>query len=737
MELKGTIEGLVFRNAENGYTVAAVDVHGLVLTAVGIFPPVTEGEEVTLVGEYKKNPRYGDQFVVEQVIVAPPKSKENMIRYLASGLFPGIGEVTATSIVDYFGMDTFDVLEMNPSRLVEVRGVSRKKAMDMADRYNDLRRMQHAILFLTQYHVSVNLAIKIYKFYEALTESIVRTNPYRLVEDIDGIGFRTADTIALSMGIDKEDPNRVRAALRHCLDDGANKQGNTYLPYGQVLAMTLKLLEFDDTKAGLVMDVLEGMETVGDVIRIPDEDATGIMLAKHFHREQAIAAKLVALMRDNTGLGFEYEKEIDFFEKVYGITLHPMQRKAVTAALNNGGVVITGGPGTGKTTIIKCIIHLLERAGNSYVLTAPTGRAAKRMSEATGRVAKTIHRLLELNPRSGGMGFVYDDHNPLQADVVIVDEISMADEIIFYSLLRAMQRGARLVLVGDKDQLPSVGAGSVLADIIASKVMPVVQLDHIYRQAEGSFIITNAHLINSGHLPEADKSSKDFFFDYTDDEPRMLQDVVQFCTKRIATYLPVSPQDIQVLAPLKKGEVGVNNINTQLQNALNPASPHKKELVLGSTILREGDRVIQMCNNYDIVWNRAGEHGDVSSGEGVFNGDVGVIEKIDRGNMTALVRFEDDRIAEYGAEDLSDLSLAYAISVHKSQGSEFRVVIVVVSQYNPMILTKNLLYTAVTRAKDMVVLVGNKQSYLRMAHNKRTDKRYTALVRFIAEAQAT
>ena len=735
MEIRGTIEGLIFRNAENGYTVAAVDAHGMMITAVGIFPPITEGEEVTLVGEYKKNARYGDQFAVEQVIVSPPKSPENMVRYLSGGLFPGIGEVTARAIVRQFGVDTFDIIEFNPSRLTEVRGVSRRKADSLSDRYVELRQMQRSIMFLTQYHVSLNLAIRIYKRYEDLTESIIQTNPYKLVEDIDGIGFRTADTIALSMGIDKMDANRVRAGIRHTLDDGANRLGHTYLPYGQVVAMTLRLLEYGEDQANLVMDVLESMEIVGDVKRINETDGgTGIMLSKHFHREQAIAKRLVQLMQEAVRYHFDYEKEIDFFEKLYGIRLHPTQRAAVTAAMNNGGVVITGGPGTGKTTIIKCIIHLLEHAECSYVLTAPTGRAATRMSEATGRVAKTIHRLLVLTPKAMNVSYAFNEDNPLQADVIIVDEISMADESIFYALLRAVRRGARLILVGDKDQLPSVGAGCVLADIIESGIMPVMMLDHIYRQQEGSFIIANAHLINKGVLPDPDPKSRDFFFDYNDNEAQMLTDVVQFCTKRIGTYLNVTPADIQVLAPLKKGEVGVNHLNEVLQDAVNPAAPYKKEITVGTMILREGDRVIQTSNNYDIEWTRD-ETGGGTAGTGVFNGDVGIVETIERGSMTVKVRFEDERVATYGADELSDLSLAYAVSVHKSQGSEFRVVIVVASQYNPMVLNKNLLYTAVTRAKEMVVLVGNKRTFQYMVRNKRTERRFTALVRFIRELQ--
>lgn len=729
MELKGTVEGIVFRNAENGYTVLAVDVHGLIITAVGIFPPITEGENVTLIGEYKTNSRFGEQFVVNEVVVVPPTNEEGMIRYLSSGLFKGIGEITASAIVRKFGKDTFDIIQYNPTRLAEVRGISAKKSEEISVKFEQLRSMQNTIMFLTKHGVSLNLSMKIYKLYGVLSESIVRTNPYRMVGEVEGIGFRTADIIATSMGIEHENPNRIKAAIRYVLDEIASRSGHTYLPVGRIIAECNKVLAFTDEQKPLIEDAISDMETLNEIVRINTAKSSGMMLDKYFNLENSIAKRLVTIMDEARPLTLNFDREIEFYQKINNITLHPTQKEAIAMALNSGAVVITGGPGTGKTTIIKCIIYLLERMGITYSLTAPTGRASKRMSEATGRNAATIHRLLEFN-KSAESTFVYNERNPLTQDVYIVDEVSMADEFIFNALLRAMPRTSKLILVGDKDQLPSVGAGSVLADVIQSDLMPVIALSHIYRQAEDSFIVTNAHLINKGIMPEPDKRSSDFFFDYQTDTRTALDHTVQFCTKRIVNYLNVSPDDIQVLAPLKKGDIGVIALNKALQNALNPSSFSKKEITVGQTVFREGDRVIQVSNNYDILWERVdGE--ESTNGEGVFNGDIGKIVAIDKGEMRVTVRFEDGRIATYPPENLDQLALAYAISVHKSQGSEFKVVILVVERYNPMVLSKNLLYTAVTRAKNMVVLIGGRETYEKMAKNKYTERRMTALVEFI------
>jgi len=733
MEIKGSIEGIVFRNAENGYTVAAVDVHGLMITAVGIFPPITEGETVTLIGDYKENSRYGQQFVVQEVVITPPKSKEGIMRYLSSGLFKGIGDVTASAIVKKFGEETFDIIEFNPLRLAEIRGISAKKAKEIGEKFYEMRSVQRAIMFLTHYNVSLNLALKIYRVYEANTESIIQTNPYRIVGDIEGVGFKTADTIAMSLGIEKNDPNRIKAGIRHILDDVAARSGHTYLPSGRVFKELKKLLALDDDTDELIGSAMEDMEFNEELVRISfDGCVSGLMLDKYYKMETSIAKRLVKIMSEGRSLDLNLDREIASFEYNYKISLHQRQKEAVEAAINYGSVIITGGPGTGKTTIIKCIIFILERMGISYALTAPTGRASKRMNEATGRPASTIHRLLTVNRMGGRTTFVHNENNPLTQDVLIVDETSMADEFILNALLKALDHGTKLIFVGDKDQLPSVGAGCVLADMISSKLIPVVELTHIYRQAEGSFIISNAHLINKGILPEPDRTSKDFFFDYQEDEGVALEHTVQFVTTRLPKFLNVSPDEIQVLAPLKIGTAGVNNLNKCLQEAINPPSKEKSELTVGMHVLREGDRVIQIANNYDIEWYRD-YNGEITNGAGVFNGDIGKIEEIDKGSMKLVVKFEDERVAEYSAEEIDQLALSYSISVHKAQGSEFKAVVLVISRYNPMVLSKNLFYTAVTRAKDLVVVVGNKENVARMTKNRYTEKRLTALVNFINE----
>ena len=733
MEIKGSIEGIIFRNAENGYTVALVDVHGLTITAVGIFPPITEGEVVTLLGDYKDNSRYGEQFVVQEVVVTPPRSAEGIMRYLGSGLFRGIGEVTASAIVKKFGEETFDIIEFSPSRLAEVRGISAKKASEIGSKFIELRSMQRAIMFLTHYNVSLNLSLKIYRVYEANTESIIQTNPYRIVGDIDGVEFKTADTIAMNLGLDLKDPNRVKAGIRHILDEVASRSGHTYLPSGRVVSELKKLLNLNEDCEELVASALEEMEFNEEIVRISfDGCVSGLMLDKYYRTETGIAKRLVRLMSEGRPLDLNLEEEISFYERVNHITLHSRQKEAVEAAINYGSVIITGGPGTGKTTIIKCIIYLFERMNVSYALTAPTGRASKRMNEATDRPASTLHRLLMANRAGARTVFVHNENNPLTQNVIIVDETSMADEFILFSLLKAMDHGSKIIFVGDKDQLPSVGAGSVLADMISSRLIPVVELTHIYRQSEGSYIISNAHLINKCVLPEPAKDSKDFFFDYQDDENVALEHVVQFVTERLPKYLKVAAEDIQVLAPLKVGVSGVNNLNKVLQESINPPSKLKSEITVGTQILREGDRVIQTYNNYDVEWYKE-QDGGIVNGAGVFNGDIGKILEIDKGSMKVVVKFEDERVAEYSAEDIDQLSLSYCISVHKSQGSEFKAVVLVISRYNPMVLSKNLFYTAVTRAKDLVVVVGNRENVARMAKNRYTEKRLTALVNFINE----
>ena len=723
MELVGNIESIVFRNAENGYTVAHIATPKRV-TCVGIFPPVTEGERVVMTGEHVVNRNFGEQFKVTSVKVSPPTGRESMIRYLSGGLFKGIGEITAKNVVSYFGEKTFDVIEFTPHELVKVRGISKQKAESIGNQFAEFRAMQQTIIFLQSFDISLNLALKIYRTYEGLTEGVIRNNPFRLIEDVDGVGFATADMLALSMGLDKDSSFRLSAAVVHVLKSAASTKGHTYLPLGMLVRETMKLLAFDEDKEHLVLATIDDMQLEGTLVYLNDYKMNGVMLSTYHNLEKSIAKNLLRIMGHSVELDLDLDEEIAAYEKAQGVTLHSAQKEAITAAVNSGCVVISGGPGTGKTTIIKFIIELLRKEGYSFALTAPTGRAAKRMSEATGAVAKTIHRLLELHPASSS------PETKLDADVVIVDEISMADEYVFNALLKAIPVGGKIVLVGDKDQLPSVGAGNILADIISSGIVPVKYLTHIYRQSSDSNIAIYAHMINGGAVPEFDNRSRDFFFDNVSEEGAVLKDVVSLCTERLPRYFSLPASEVQVLAPLKKGDAGVESLNAELQKVINPPDKEKGEMISGDRIFRVGDRVIHVVNNYQLGWvQKNGEK--YEAGEGVFNGDIGKIVAVSRAEAQLQVQFEDGKVATYTAGDLDQLALAYCISVHKSQGSEFPIAVVVISRYNPIVTSRNLLYTAITRAKRAVVLVGDKQNVIKMIKNNYTEKRHTALSLFL------
>jgi len=725
MELVGNIESIVFRNAENGYTVANV-VTPKRVTCVGIFPPITEGERVVMTGEYVVNRNFGEQFKITSVKVSPPTGRESMIKYLSGGLFKGVGEVTAKNIVSHFGEKTFEIIEFAPTELVKVRGISRTKAESIGSQFAGFRAMQNTIIFLQSYDISLNLALKIYRTYEGLTESVIRNNPFRLIEDVDGVGFATADMLAVSMGLDKESSFRVGAAVVHVLKTAASTKGHTYLPLGMLVRETMKLLSLEGEKEHLVLTVIDDMQLEGTLVYLNDYHMNGVMLSVYYRLEKSIAANLRRIMGHSVELDLDLEKEIRAFEREKGVTLHPSQKEAITAAVNSGCVVISGGPGTGKTTIIKCIIEILRKEGYSFALTAPTGRAAKRMSEATGAIAKTIHRLLDLHSTD------YSTDTKLDADVVIVDEISMADEYVFNALLKAIPVGGKIILVGDKDQLPSVGAGNILADIIQSAKIPVKYLTHIYRQSADSHIAIYAHMINGGTVPEFDNKSRDFFFDQADAQEDIVRDVISLCTERLPRYFGIEASEVQVLAPMKKGDGGVENLNAELQKVINPPAKEKGEMISGDRILRVGDRVIHTVNNYQLGWvQRVGDR--IEAGEGVFNGDIGRIVEVSRAEAQLKVEFEDGKVATYTAGDLDQLTHAYAISVHKSQGSEFPVAVVAVSRYNPIVTSRNLLYTAITRAKRAVVLVGDRQNVIKMIKNNYTEKRHTALTLFLNE----
>ena len=729
MVISGVVEEIVFRNAENGYTVVVIDHNGEPVVCVGKFPQISEGVNLELSGNFVKHNKYGQQFSVKTVKITVPSTKEGIIRYLSSGLIYGVGPVTALNIVEYFGEKTLDVIEYNPAKLALVKGISAKKAEEIGKAFNEIKNMQSSVMLMQNYDISTNLAIKIYNTYGAKTEQVLTTNPYRLVEDVDGIGFYTADRIANKMGIAEDSEFRFRAGILHVLKDVSEKSGNTYIPKENLMEELIKLLRFDSTKNLEKIEQVLTSLVMDSVIKIMQVDNCDVViLTKLYNIEKIVAQSINLFNMMNFDKQINVDQEIKFYEDFNKIKMHENQKQAVKEVVNNGVTVITGGPGTGKTTIVKCILQVFKNMGKAVKLLAPTGRAAKRLSESTNCEAITIHRALEIDFNNAQL-FFYNNLNKLPADVVIVDEVSMVDVQLMYYLIRALKRGTQLILVGDKDQLPSVGAGNVLGDILASKVVPVVELTQIYRQDNNSLIITNAHLINNGKMPIIDNKSKDFFFKEVETPESMLSNVIDMQINRIPKFLNVDISKIQVLAPMKAGLCGVENLNKILQDKINPASFNKPEIITDKTIYRLNDRVMQIANNYEKTWKK----GPLEEGAGVFNGDIGVITLVDMQTQELQVTFEDGRVVTYLKPDLVELVLSYAITIHKSQGSEFDCAIIPVVAGPPMLLTKNLIYTAVTRAKKMVVLVGTKVNLIRMIKNNRTTVRYTLLKQLLIE----
>lgn len=725
MKIKGVVDSIIYHNSENGYSVIELNVAGNGITAVGSMPTITEGTTLELTGEMGFNNKYGEQFKIASARVVIPTDCESIHRYLSSGLFKGVGDVTAFNIVDMFGEDTFKIIADEPAKLAKVAGVSYKKAMSIHETYTAYVEMQDTILYLQGLGISLNLALNIYKAYGKNTVNTVESNPYKLIEDIDGVGFYTADKIAESAGIDRESLFRITAGIMYALKSAASNNGHTYLPKSMLISEASKLLAIDPDST-LFEECISQAEIMGRIVVLPTEDGDAVMYGKYYNTEQSIAYKLIRLSNSALDIHSDVEADIAEFERYEGIKMHEGQVRAVMNAVKNGVNVITGGPGTGKTTIIKCIIGLFTKLKMKVQLCAPTGRAAKRLYSSTDVEAKTIHRLLDLDFKNGKGYFTFNADTQLDCDVVIVDEVSMCDEYVFEALLSAIRSGGRLIMVGDKDQLPSVGAGNLLADIISYGEIPVSYLTHIYRQSEESLIVTNAHRINHGEMPILRNTKSDFLFDNISDTEKIASRVVEMVTEKIPSFLGVSRDDIQVLCPMKKGVAGVNNLNLLLQEAINPRREDKAELKYGEGVFREGDKVIHLINNYNMEWTREEE-----SGAGVFNGDIGYIVSADPIDNVLTVRFEDEREAKYHREDLEQLKLAYAISVHKSQGSEFPVTVIAVSAGSYMLLTRNLLYTAVTRAKKMSVIVGSAQNLERMVKNNYTQRRYTMLVRFL------
>lgn len=733
MKETGTIKDIIFRNNDNDYSILEISKGMLSFIATGKFPIVGVGEVVELEGEYQNNPKYGRQFVASKIKVEEPTDLESIIKYLSSGLISGVGIVTATNIVNMFKEKTLEVIEKEPNRLALVKGVSERKALEINQTYSNIKKMQQAVMFLQKYEITTNLAVKIYDVYKDRTESVLTKNPYQLIEDVEGIGFKTADKIAFNMGINKDSTFRMRAGIIYCLSELSEKIGSTVIEKTKLAESAVGVLDLPSEYENEILSIITDLEISGLLKSTTLGDESAVAITKLYNMEKYISDKLKMLLLTENRINIDLDSDICEYERINGITLHEGQKKAIAVALKENVSVITGGPGTGKTTIIKAIIKFAKDRKLKPQLLAPTGRAAKRMEEQTGESASTIHRGLEMSYTNGKLSFLRNENNPLDADVIIVDEVSMIDLYVASALLKAIRLGTKLIFVGDKDQLMSVGAGNVLSDIIESGEIPVSELSHIYRQGEDSKIITNAHLINRGEMPDLAGKSDDFFYSSNYVPEVVANEIVDMVSRRIPGYREdVSPSDIEVIAPMKSGFAGTNNLNILLREKLNPASESKNELELHKNIFREGDKVMQTANNYDMEWIKE-ENGLVTSGQGVFNGDMGRIDHINKKSGEVSVIFEDGRRAGYSLVDLEDLVHAYAITVHKSQGSEFDVVIIPVLSGNPMLYTKNLLYTAVTRAKKMVVLIGKKGNIYHMVKNESLVKRNTLLKKFLMQ----
>ncbi|MDR3185790.1 MAG: ATP-dependent RecD-like DNA helicase [Christensenellaceae bacterium] len=733
MTINGVISSILFRNVDTGYTVVAFSTDKGSLTAVGSFPEIKVGTLLTITGEYEENARFGTQFRAIDVMYSTPTGQEGIIEYLGSGLISGIGQSMARRIVEKFGLRTLEVLEKTPRKLLTISGIGAKTLQKITISFNAHKCMQNTIIFLRNHDVTMGQSIKIYKAYNEHSIKIVSENPYRLIEDIDGIGFLTADRIALKLGFSSDGNFRIMAAIIHVLREEM-LNGHTYSPLPDLITKTKDALGIDEKSK--ITDCIEILCINSKIVKYKfendnkDIETYAVALSSNYNTERSIARRLCDLVSGVDTIEINVEKAIKKYEYSNNIRLHSVQKLAITTAIKDGVMVITGGPGTGKTTIIKCVLEIFNDCGLKTLLAAPTGRAAKRLSETSGDNAKTIHRLLGAEFGSTGLVYVYNELNTLDANVLIVDEISMADIFILLALLRALAAGTRLILVGDKDQLPSVSAGNVLSDIINSKIMPVIRLTEIYRQDADSLIILNAHHINNGRMPELDNRSKDFFFDEKTAPSDILNTVVSLVSERLPRYMKIDPNDIQVLAPLKKGLTGVVNLNIELQKVLNPREKNDVEVKINDTYLKIGDKVMQIVNNYNLQWHKKITH---ESGSGVYNGDIGYIVNIDDDKI--FVEFEDGRVGCYCKDDRYQLILAYAVTVHKSQGSEFPVVVIVISSGSYMLLNRNLLYTAVTRARNAVVIVGTRENLERMVKSNYIEKRYTLLKELICKTK--
>lgn len=736
--IEGYVEHIIFRNEDNGYTVLNLMSEGSEVTCVGIFEYVSEGELLELYGTYVEHATYGQQLKVDSYETKIPEDTIAMERYLGSGAIKGIGAALAARIVRRFGEDTMRILDEEPERLAEVKGISEAKAREIAQQVAEKSEMRSAMMFLQQYGISVALGVKIYGKYGSRVYSVLRENPYRLAEDIQGIGFRIADEIAGRIGIHTDSDYRIKSGLFYVLSLAAG-EGHVYLPEEVLLSRASEILGVEASfMEKHVMDLAMDRKVVIKEEISGEERRRIVYASQYYYLELDTARRLTELNIENDEDEYKIRKRLEFIEKKNGLELETEQRNAVVEAVRNGVLVITGGPGTGKTTTINALIQYFELEGMDIYLAAPTGRAAKRMTETTGYEASTIHRLLELTgmmeESSAAAHFERNEENPLEADVIIIDEMSMVDISLMHALLTAVQVGTRLILVGDVNQLPSVGPGRVLKDIIDSQCFCVVKLNKIFRQATESDIVVNAHKINAGEEISINNNSKDFFFLKRYDADVIVASIVYLVQKKLPPYVEAKPLDIQVLTPMRKGLLGVERLNEVLQKYLNPADKKKREKEHGGGLFREGDKVMQIKNNYQLEWEIRGKYNiPVEKGVGVFNGDMGIVHEINTYAETMTVVFEECRYVEYTFKQLEELELAYAVTIHKSQGSEYPAVILPLLGGPKMLMSRNLLYTAVTRAKRCVTVVGSEVTFQAMIHNKQEKSRYTSLDQRIQE----
>ncbi len=733
MKLEGYVEHIIYRNTENGYSVLNLVAEEQEVTVVGTFSYISEGELLELDGDYTEHPLYGEQFLATSFEVKAPQDVMAMERYLGSGAVKGIGVALAARIVRRFGKDTFAIMEREPERLAEVKGISERKAREIAEQMEEKRDLREAMIFLQEYGISMNLAVKIYEEYGQEIYRILKENPYRLADDIAGVGFRTADEIARRVGIREDSDFRIRSGILYVLLQ-ASTEGHTCLPVNNLLLRAVELLGVSaEAVEKHLMDLSIDRKLVQKRMIGPDGNETVfVYAASYYYAELGVAAMLYQLNVSMETMESEIQTRLHRIEKQSKVELDEHQKEAVAAAVRNGLLILTGGPGTGKTTTINAMIRYFEAEGLEIFLAAPTGRAAKRMTEATGCEAQTIHRMLELSggPENtqGKALFARNEENPLEADVIIIDEMSMVDIHLMQALLKAVIPGTHLILVGDVNQLPSVGPGSVLQDMIRTEAFPVVRLTKIFRQAAESDIIVNAHKINRGEPVTLDNKSRDFFFLQRQDPNVILRVVLALVQEKMPKYVNAEISDIQVLTPMRKGALGVENLNQVLQRYLNPPSQEKEERAHGSGLLRVGDKVMQIKNNYQLEWEVRNRFGiAVDRGLGVFNGDMGMIRSINSFAEEVTVEFDEGRMVTYPFRQLDELELAYAITVHKSQGSEYPAVVIPLLTGPRPLMNRNLLYTAVTRARSCVTLVGSAEAFSMMVENETQQKRYTGL----------